>query len=319
MATKMQSYSASSAGYNTLSNEQAEFYQKVMLKRLQDNAVFMKYGKKQNIPKNSGAVTSFRRLEMPAVSTTAIVEGTTPDALDLTINKVTATVKQYGAWVKLTDFLNLAGLDPIITETSEMFGDHAALSMDIIVRDVIKASTNKLFPGVKVARSGLAAGDVLTNAVIMKARETMAKNNVPKIKLPNGQQGYLAFVSPETATRIMGMQEWKDQNTYVDVKNREQGIVGQMYGIYFLEATTAPKFTDGGSGSNLAGQQTIVIGADAFAIPDIAGSGKPSILVHTEGSTENPLGLYSTVAWKSAFTSVILEDKRILVIETLDV
>ena len=153
----MQSYSAASAAHNTLSNRQAEFYQKVMLKRLQDNAVFMKYGKKQNIPKNSGAVTSFRRLEMPAVSTTAIVEGTTPDALDLTINKVLATVKQYGAWVKLTDFLNLAGLDPIITETSEMFGDHAALSMDIIVRDVIKASTNKVFPGVKVARSGLAA------------------------------------------------------------------------------------------------------------------------------------------------------------------
>ena len=125
MPTKMQSYSAASAAHNTLSNEQAEFYQKVMLKRLQDNAVFMKYGKKQNIPKNSGAVTSFRRLEMPAVSTTAIVEGTTPDALDLTINKVTATVKQYGAWVKLTDFLNLAGLDPIITETSEMFGKTA--------------------------------------------------------------------------------------------------------------------------------------------------------------------------------------------------
>ena len=33
----MQSYSASSAGYNALSNEQAEFYQKVMLKRLKDN------------------------------------------------------------------------------------------------------------------------------------------------------------------------------------------------------------------------------------------------------------------------------------------
>lgn len=314
----MQSYSASSGNHTTLTNEQAEFYQKVMLKRLQDNVVFMKYGKKQNIPKNSGAVTSFRRLAMPSVSTTAIVEGTTPDGLDLTIDKVTATVKQYGAWAKLTDFLNLAGLDPIITETSEMFGDHAALSMDIIVRDVIKASTNKVFPGVKVARSGLAAGDVLTNAVIMKARETMVKNNVPKIKLPNGQMGYLAFVSPETATRIMNLQEWKDQNTYVDVKNREQGIVGQMYGIYFLEASTAPKFTDGGGGA-LAGQQTIVIGADAFAIPDIAGSGKPAILVFKNGSTENPLELYSTVAWKSAFTSVILEDKRILVIETLDV
>ena len=39
MPTKMQSYSAASAAHNTLSNEQAEFYQKVMLKRLKDNVV----------------------------------------------------------------------------------------------------------------------------------------------------------------------------------------------------------------------------------------------------------------------------------------
>ena len=49
------------------------------------------------------------------------------------------------------------------------------------------------------------------------------------------QKVILAFIHPDTVTQ-MGLQEWKDQNTYVDTKNREEGVVGQMYGIYFLEA-----------------------------------------------------------------------------------
>lgn len=125
MATNTQTYSGAGVGFNTLTNEQAEFYQRTMLERLIDNVTFMNYGKKQNVPMRSGATTSWRRLELPILSTTAIVEGTTPDGLDLTINKVSATVKQYGAWTKVTDFLDLTGLDPVVTETTQMFGKTA--------------------------------------------------------------------------------------------------------------------------------------------------------------------------------------------------
>ena len=131
--------------------------------------------------------------------------------------------------------------------------------------------------------------------------------------------GYLAFVHPDSATTIFNLQEWKDQNTYVDVKNREAGIVGQMYGIYFMEANTASTFTNGGAGSNLAGKSMIIIGAEAFGVPDIAGSSKPEIMVFTEGSTENPMGLYSTVAWKSTFTCARLNELSILRCEYLNV
>lgn len=320
MATKVQGYSNGSTGNNNqLTNEQGEFYQRVMLERLQDNVVFMNYGKKQNIPKNAGATTSWRRLEIPTVSTSAITEGVTPDGIDLTINKVSATVQQFGAWTKLSDFISMVGLDPLLTEVSQMFGDHAALSMDIIVRDIIKAGTNVQFANSRASRATLAAGDVITTAEIQKARATMVKNNVKPISLPNGGKGYLAFIHPDTSTKIMNLQEWKDQNTYVDTKNRENGVIGQMYGIYFMEATTAPTFADGGSGANLAGFSTLIIGDGAFGIPDVAGSSKPEILVYKEGSTENPLALYSTVGWKSAFTTARLNEKCILRLEHLAV
>ena len=74
----------------------------------------------------------------------------------------------------------------------------------------------------------------------------------------------LAFIHPDMATAIMGLQEWKDQNTYVNVKNREKGVVGQMYGIYFLETNVAPTFADGGAGGILAGKSVLIIGDGAF-------------------------------------------------------
>jgi N4-gp56 family major capsid protein len=315
MPTNLQTYN--NVGQNQLTAENAEYYQRVMLKRLQDAVYFMKYGKKQNIPKHAGATTSWRRLEMPAVSTTAITEGVTPDGIDLTINKITATVQQYGAWTKISDFIDLVGLDPLLTEVSEMFGDHAALSMDIIVRDILCAGTNAYFAKGKANRAALAAGDTVNATDIQAIRATMVKNNVKPIRLPNGKQGYLAFTHPDMCTQLFNLQEWKDMNTYVDTSNREAGIVGQMYGIYFAEATTAKTFTDGGATGDLPGYATIVIGTDAFGIPDIAGSSKPEILVFGDGNTENPLALYKTVAWKTCFTAVRLNEKCILRYESL--
>lgn len=113
----------------------------------------------------------------------------------------------------------------------------------------------------------------------------------------------------------MQLQEWKDQNTYVDVKNREQGIAGQMYGIYFLEATTAPVFSAAGAGG-IDVYGTVVIGDGAYGIPDVQGSSKPEIIVKNSNGdntdTSNPMNLYSTVAWKSVFTAIRLQEKVIV-------
>ena len=319
MPAKLQTYTTpSDANNNRLTNENAEFYQRTLLDRLNDSVFFMPYGKKTTIPRHAGAVTSWRRLEMPAVTTTAITEGVTPNGIDLTINKVSATVQQFGTFTKITDFIDMVGLDPLLTEVSDLFGEHAGLTMDIIVRDILKAGTNAQYSNNRAGHSTLAAGDKISTAEIQKARATMKKNNVKMIRLPNGNMGYLAFVHPDTATQIFNLQEWKDQNTYVDTKNREAGIMGQMYGIYFMEATTAPTFTDGGAGANLAGKMIIIIGEGAFGIPDVAGSSKPEIMVFSEGNTENPLALYSTVAWKSCFTAARLNESCILRLEVLD-
>lgn len=319
----MQTYNTVTS-QNRLSNENGEFYQRAMLKALKERAVIFPYGKKAPIPKNAGGTTSWRSLQIPSAVTTAITEGTTPNSIDLTINKYSASVSQYGAWTKISDFLDMAGLDPLLTEVAEMFGDHAAISIDKIVANVLAGTTNSIFAGGKTARSALAAGDVLCSEDIIKARNEMVKNNVPQIRLANGSMGYVAFIHPDNVLKLMNESggAWATFNSGGSTEGLAQfrsGEIGQMYGIHFVETTSIPDFTDGGSGGNLSGKKTIIIGADAFGVPDIAGSSKPEILVYGNGNTENPMALYKTVAWKATFAAVLFHAKATLCIESLDV
>jgi N4-gp56 family major capsid protein len=308
MATSVQGYNATS-GVNALTAEQAEFYQDAMLERLLPELFFMKYGEKKNIPKNKGALTSFRRLNSLAVSTTALTEGVTPDGVNLDITKINATVSEYGNWTKVSEFINMVGLDPLLTEASQLMGENAGESMDILVRDVVAAGTNVVYANSKAARADIAASDKITALDILRVRRTLRRNKVKKISVPGGGKGYLAFIHTDVATDLMQTQEWKDQNTYVDTKNREEGVLGKMYGIYFLEADNAVKYAGAGSvGADVYG--TIFVGKGAYGVPDVEGSSKPEIIVHKAGSagTADPLNQFNTVAWKSAFTTVRLNE-----------
>ncbi|MET3699518.1 N4-gp56 family major capsid protein [Bacillus oleivorans] len=321
MATSVQGYNATT-GVNALTAEQAEFYQRTMLERLLPELFFMKYGEKKNIPKHAGATTSFRRLNSLAVSTTAITEGVTPDGVNLDITKINATVSEYGNWTKISEFINMVGLDPLLTEASELMGENAGESMDIIVRDIIAAGTNVLYANGKASRGTINTTDKISALDILKARRTLKRNKVKPISLPGGGKGYLAFIHTDVATDLMQTTEWKDQNTYVDTKNREDGVLGKMYGIYFLEADNAPKWASAGADIDGAGAGTaladvygtIIIGKGAYGVPDVEGSSKPEIIVHKAGSagTADPLNQFNTVAWKSAFTSVRLNELCIL-------
>jgi N4-gp56 family major capsid protein len=312
MATSVQSYNAGT-GANQLSAENATFYQTAMLDRLLPELFFMKYGDKKNIPKRKGATANWRRLNNLSVSTTALTEGVTPDGVNLDVTAVTATVAEYGNWAKISEFLDMTGLDPILTETSQLMGENAGQSMDIIVRDIITAGTNVYYAANRASRVTVAATDTITAADILRVRKIMKKNKVKEVKLPDGSMGYLMFVSPDVAMNLMQTQEWKDQNTYVNTDNRKNGQLGKLYGVYFLEAVNV-SIAAGAGAAGIDVHLNLMIGASAYGIPDIEGSSKPEIIVHPAGSagTADPLNQFNTVAWKSAFTSVILQQLAII-------
>jgi N4-gp56 family major capsid protein len=284
-----------------------------MLDRLTPELVWTEYGEKKTIPNRKGSTTNFRRLNSLAVSTTALTEGVTPDGVNLDIVAITATVSEYGSWTKISEFINMTGFDPILTEASGLMGENAGESINVITRDILAAGTNVVYANGKASRVLVAATDKITAADILKVRRAMKRNKVKPVKLPGGGSGFVALVHTDVAMDLMSTQEWKDQNTYVDTKNREEGMLGKMYGIYFKEVDEGVKFAGAGaSAADVYG--TIFLGRGAYGLPDIGGSMKPEIIVHPAGSagSADPLNQFNTVAWKCAFTVVRLQELAIV-------
>ena len=122
---------------NTIANTTQEngiFYDKVLLKRLVGNLHFVKYGQKRNIAKHNGTEIDMRRFNSLAPATTPLTEGVTPNGSDFTVTNVRATVKQYGDYVTVSDVLDMAGLDPVITEMAEVLGEQAAETIDNVIK-----------------------------------------------------------------------------------------------------------------------------------------------------------------------------------------
>lgn len=307
--------------YANLTKEQKTFYDRTLLERLVPKLVFMEHGQKRSIPKREGATVDYRRVNRLTPTTTPLTEGITPTGDAIDISNITATVKGYGHYVTLTDFIDIAGIDPVVTETIEVLGEHAAESLDIIVRDEIAKGTNVYYVGSNGA-VGTDRGDVagkLTGGVMRRIRQIMARNNVKPV--PGTGGCYLAFVHPDVSYDIMDdSSAWTNANQYAGSTKIFNGELGKMYGIRFIETTMAPIYEGEGAGDTPADvYATIVIGANAYGVPDIAGSSKPKTIIKPLGSagTGDPLDQRSSVGWKAYLAAVRLDELCILRVETI--
>ena len=121
--------------YSGLTAEQKTFYERVLLERLTPNLLYQKYGQAKPMPKNEGDTVCFRRFEGFDAALTPLTEGVAPSGQSLSIKTITATVEQYGDFVEISDKLDMAGIDPVLTEVAKMFGEQAGDTIDKVVRN----------------------------------------------------------------------------------------------------------------------------------------------------------------------------------------
>ena len=273
--------------YASLTNEQKTFYDRALLKRLLPNLLFLKHGQKRDIPKHEGDTINFRRFNSLPVPSASLTEGVTPDAATLDIAKVTATVAQEGSYVKITDKLDMVGIDPVATEAAALMGENAAETLETRCAAVI-------FNGTNVQN---AAGN-LTSDEIKKAVRTLKKANAK----PMADGFFYAFVDPDTAFDIMSDTLWQDVSKYNGGENIEKGELGKLHGVKFFETTLCPE--------SEGKHRTLIIGRDSYGVTSVEGESQPRILMKPAGSagTADPLDQVSTIGWKGMFTAVRLNE-----------
>jgi N4-gp56 family major capsid protein len=306
MATTIQ---ATTTG--ALSDEMKTYYSMALLQRALPALVHGQFGQNRPLPARGGKTIEFRKFGSLGAATTALTEGVTPDGQDLSVSKITATIAQYGGYVEGSDLLDLTAIDPILTETAQLLGEQAGLSMDRIVRDVLAAGTNVQYAAGRASRVTVAAGDNLTVAEIRKAVRTMKRNKVR----PLADGSYVAIVEPGTTYDLQSDSAWKSASEYAGSTQIFSGEIGRLYGVRFVETTEAASFADAGA-AGIDVFATLVIGADAYGIIPLSGQSLEFMFKPTgSAGSADPLDQRWTSGWKVAFTAKILNDLNILRIE----
>ena len=300
-----------------LSNEMKTFYSDYLIDMAEPELVHDQFGQKHPIPKNGGKTIEFRKYDPLPKALTPLTEGVTPDGQKLTMGVITATVKQYGGFVELSDILLLTAIDNNLVQATKLLGSQAGRTLDTITREVLNGGTNVQYADGQVeSRGELSYTDAennmnLTVDAVRKAVRFLKVMNAPRI---NGY--YAGIIHPDCSYDLMSDPKWVNVKTYSDPEGIYEGEIGRIEGVRFVETSEAKVFTGEGSGGRDV-YSTLILGADAYGVTEITGGGLQHIVKQLgSAGTADPLNQRATAGWKATKVAERLVEAYMIRIET---
>lgn len=216
-------------------------------------------------------------------------------------------------FVQFTDKIDIVGIDPVLTETVQLLGEQAALTIDTLIRDVLTTTgTNVQYATGVAGRVNVSSAMILNGTEIKKAVRTLRRNNAQPLE----DGAYVGIIGPDAEYDLMSDTMWVDVSKYQDKEKIYKGEIGKLYGVKFVRTSNAKKFAGAGAaGADV--HATLILGKNAYGVVDIAGGVKPETIIKPHGSsgTNDPLNQTATAGWKAMFTSKILNDAAMVRIE----
>ena len=304
-------------GDGGLSDEMKVFYSDYLIDMAEPELVHDQFAQKHPIPKNGGKTIEFRKYDPLPKALTPLTEGVTPNGQKLSMGVITATVKQYGGFIELSDILMLTAIDNNLVQATKLLGSQAGRTLDTITREVMNGGTNVQYAEGQVSsRAALAYTDETTNCnltvdAIRKAVRFLKVMNAPRI---NGY--YAGIIHPDCSYDLMSDPKWVNVKTYSDPEGIYEGEIGRIEGVRFVETSEAKVFTGEGAGGRDV-YSTLILGADAYGVTEVTGGGLQHIVKQLgSAGTADPLNQRATAGWKAIKTAERLVEPYMLRIET---
>lgn len=288
------------------------FWNEVFVNELRESMVFYDLGLKSTVPDQSGTLEHWLTIADLSADPVARTQGTDPTEYSLSSGDMTATVKQYGDFVKLSDVFMDTAINGTMEHIMERLGRHAAKTMDIVIRDaVLSASTVVKYGGTAVARNSLATDGSFdfTVATLRKAKNFLSKANA----MPLRGTEFVAVAHPDVVYDLEGDANWVNAHLYTEkgISGIYDGEVGKLYGVRFIENTNALAMVASGSASTDV-YQTYFVGQEGFGV----GEFRQVKTIVDERSMASPLRLYGTAGWKTQFATRELQASAMVRYET---
>lgn len=334
---------ANATSYGDISPAVAAYAVVRMLKRAMPYLHLEKFGQTYVLPTNSTATAKFRRYFLSGaggaagttsagsafyipVATTPLVEGVTPVGSKLANQDYTVTLQQYGDFVTITDVVEDLHTDPVLREATDILGEQAAMTVETLRFNVLKAGTNVFYGNSVAARVNVVTA--ITLADQRKVTTALNRQNAKKItqviastadyNTKSVEAAYMAVCHPDLETDIRLMAGFKPVADYGPHTSPMEGELGSVEQVRYLASTVLAPWADLGGAKGVLRSTTgtsadvypvLYFGRDAFGIVPLKGkSSMTPMVVNPKPSAGDPLGQRGTVGWKLWNATVILQE-----------
>lgn len=314
-----------------------------MLKRAMPYLQLEKFGQTYPLPTNSTQTAKFRRYFMLGatgsagmsaqgsgfnipVATQPLVEGVTPSGSTLANQDYTVTLAQYGDYITITDVIEDTHTDNILQQATEVLGESAALTVETLRYNVLKAGTNVFYANGVASRSLVVTPITLSDQ--RKVTTALNRQNAKKITSIVGstpdfntksvEASYMAVVHPDLESDLRNIAGFKVVADYGPHMTPFEGEIGSLEQVRYCTSTVITPWPDAGgakgamrstSGTSADVYPILIFGRDAFGIVPLKGkSSMTPMVVNPKPAAGDPLAQRGTVGWKLWTATVILQD-----------
>jgi N4-gp56 family major capsid protein len=341
---------AQSTSYGDISPAVAAYSVVRMLKRAMPYLHFEKFGQVYPLPTNSTNTAKFRRYFLSGatgaagtgtgnffipIATTPLVEGVTPQGSKLANQDYTVTLKQYGDFVTITDVVIDTHTDMVLQEATDILGESAAVTVETLRFNILKAGTNLFRANGVAARNLIIAAPsladirrVATGLNRQNAKKiTRVVASTPDINTKSVEAAFMAVCHPDLESDFRSLAGFKPVADYGPHTSPFESEIGSIEQIRILCSTVVAPYADAG-GANAALRATtnaavavdvypiLVFGRDAYGIVPLKGkSAMTPMVVNPKPAAGDPLAQRGTVGWKLWTETVILQQAWMAVLE----
>jgi N4-gp56 family major capsid protein len=320
-----------------------------MLKRAMPFLHFEKFGQSYPLPTNSTQTAKFRRYFLsgatgaagsgnPAnafyipLATTPLVEGVTPAGSKLANQDYTVTLSQFGDYVTITDVVLDTHTDPVLQQATDILGEQAAVTVETLRFNILKAGTNVFYANNVVGRSTVATKiDIADQRRVTTGLNRQNAKKISQIVASTAdyntksvEAAYVAVVHPDLETDIRGMTGFKPVADYGTHTSPWEGEIGSCEQVRYISTTVAAPFlgtgvatasaatlrhSDAGTGDKVDVYPVLYFARDAYGIVPLKGKNAMTpMVVNPKPAAGDPLAQRGTVGWKLWHGAVILQE-----------
>lgn len=233
----------------------------------------------------------------------AILEGTNPTAISWGATSYGSGPFQYGVLVQVSDLLVQNSAIEVVDSCTMQVKNALARLVDTAIQAVVNGGVNGvIYAGGKTSRTGLGAGDLLTQTEMTKAVRNLRASNGAGLKAFDGRY-YVAVIHPFVMADLMsntGAGSWSDMARYSSVDELKSGKIGDFRGVRYLESGNQNYYN-----STTTVFPTTVIGSESFGWGYFQ---QPTPILVTTPDSSNPLNLYTSIGGKVTLGVTRFED-----------